>query len=64
MVTSGGQPSGAGDPRIRPSRRWYWVAGGVLAGGVKLALEVLLSHLHIAEGHRDIFMPQQLHKGR
>ena len=34
MVTSGGQPSGAGDPRIRPSRRWYWVAGGVLAGGV------------------------------
>jgi uncharacterized membrane protein YhaH (DUF805 family) len=34
VVTSGGQPSGAGDPRIRPSRRWYWVAGVMLAGGV------------------------------
>jgi uncharacterized membrane protein YhaH (DUF805 family) len=34
MTSSGAQLSGAGHPPIRPSRRWYWVAGGLLAGGV------------------------------
>jgi uncharacterized membrane protein YhaH (DUF805 family) len=34
MVASGGQPSGAAGPPVRPSRRWYWVAGALLAGGV------------------------------
>lgn len=34
MITSGAQQSGAADLPIRPSRRWYWVAGGMLAGGV------------------------------
>jgi uncharacterized membrane protein YhaH (DUF805 family) len=30
MITSGGQAAAAGSRPIRPSRRWYWVAGGVL----------------------------------
>src|SRR5215470_7462176 len=34
MTTLGAQPSGAVGPHVRPSRRWYWVAGGLLAGGV------------------------------
>jgi uncharacterized membrane protein YhaH (DUF805 family) len=34
MVTSGPQLSGTGDPSLHPSRRWYWVAGGLLAGGL------------------------------
>jgi uncharacterized membrane protein YhaH (DUF805 family) len=34
MVTSGPQLSGAGDPPLHPSRRWYWVAGSLLAGGL------------------------------
>jgi len=34
MTSPGAQLSGAADPPARPSRRWYWVAGGVLAGGV------------------------------
>ncbi len=34
MTSSGAQPSGAVGPSVRLSRRWYWVAGGVLAGGV------------------------------
>jgi uncharacterized membrane protein YhaH (DUF805 family) len=31
MITSGGQATAAGSRPIRPSRRWYWVAGGALA---------------------------------
>jgi uncharacterized membrane protein YhaH (DUF805 family) len=31
MITSGEQGPAAGSRPIRPSRRWYWVAGGVLA---------------------------------
>jgi hypothetical protein len=34
MVTSGPQLGGTGDPSLHPSRRWYWVAGGLLAGGL------------------------------
>ncbi len=34
MVTVGGQADIAGDPPIHPSRRWYWVAAGIIAGGV------------------------------
>src|SRR5215469_6391613 len=34
MTTSGAPPGGAAGPHVRPSRRWYWVAGGLLAGGV------------------------------
>jgi hypothetical protein len=33
MITSGGQVYAA-NLRIRPSRRWYWVGGGVLAGAL------------------------------
>ena len=30
-----GEPAGvAASPPVRPSRRWYWVAGGILAGAV------------------------------
>jgi hypothetical protein len=32
MITSDGQTRAARSPPIRPSRRWYWVAGCVLAG--------------------------------
>jgi uncharacterized membrane protein YhaH (DUF805 family) len=31
MITPGGQATAAGSRPIRPSRRWYWVAGGALA---------------------------------
>jgi uncharacterized membrane protein YhaH (DUF805 family) len=31
MITSGDQATAAGSRPIRPSRRWYWLAGGVLA---------------------------------
>jgi uncharacterized membrane protein YhaH (DUF805 family) len=34
MITSGGQATAAGSQPIRPSRRWYWLAGGVLAAGL------------------------------
>ncbi len=34
MITWGGQTSVADDPPVHPSRRWYWVAGGTIAGGV------------------------------
>jgi uncharacterized membrane protein YhaH (DUF805 family) len=34
MITSGGQATAAGSRPIRPSRGWYWVAGGVLAVGL------------------------------
>ena len=37
--------------------------GRVLAGQVKLALEVLLSDLQIAQGHADVVVSQQLHEG-
>jgi hypothetical protein len=37
---------------------------GVLAGEVKLALQVLLSDFEIEQGHVDIFVSQQLHEGR
>ena len=42
MITSGGQTSVAGSPPIRPSRRWYWVAGCALAGAlICIALAVV-----------------------
>ena|ERR1035441_2475332 len=34
MITSGGQATAAESRPIRPSRRWYWLAGGVLAVGL------------------------------
>lgn len=34
MIASGGQATAAGGRPIRPSRRWYWVAGGALAAGL------------------------------
>ena len=34
MIPVGGQANIAGDPPIHPSRRWYWVAAGIIAGGV------------------------------
>ena len=36
---------------------------GVLAGDVKLTLQVLLSDLQIAQSHANVFVPQQLHEG-
>ena len=34
MITSNGLASGTGVPVIHPSRWWYWIAGGVIAGAV------------------------------
>src|SRR5215813_6608738 len=34
MTTLGGQASATGNPAIRPSRWWYWIAGGMVAGAV------------------------------
>lgn len=34
MTTLGGQASATGNPAIHPSRRWYWIAGGMIAGAV------------------------------
>ncbi len=34
MITSGGQATVTVSPPIRPSRRWYWVAGGALAAAL------------------------------
>ena len=34
MTTLGGQASATGNPAIHPSRWWYWIAGGMLAGAV------------------------------
>ena len=34
MITWGGQAAAAGSPPIRPSRQWYWVAGGALAAAL------------------------------
>jgi len=34
MIISGGPAGGAGDPPIRPSVRWYWVAGCALAAAL------------------------------
>ena len=34
MTTLGGPASATGDPAIRPSRWWYWIAGGMVAGAV------------------------------
>ena len=39
-------------------------AGSVLAGDVKLTLQVLLSDFEIPQGHLDIFVPHQLHECR
>lgn len=42
MITSGGKTSVAGSPPIRPSRRWYWVAGCALVGAlICIALAVV-----------------------
>jgi len=34
MITWGEQAAAAGSPPIRPSRQWYWVAGGALAAAL------------------------------
>jgi len=34
MTTLGGQASATGNPAIHPSRWWYWIAGGMVAGAV------------------------------
>ena len=34
MITWGGRAAAAGSPPIRPSRQWYWVAGGALAAAL------------------------------
>jgi hypothetical protein len=34
VITSGGHATAAGSRPIRPSRRWYWAAGGALAAGL------------------------------
>ena len=34
MITRGGRAAAAGSPPIRPSRQWYWVAGGALAAAL------------------------------
>ena len=36
----------------------------ILAGLVVFALQILLSDLHIAQGHADIFVAEQAHQGR
>ena len=36
--------------------------GCVLAGHMKLALEIDLSHGDVAQGHADIFMTEQVHE--
>jgi hypothetical protein len=36
----------------------------LLAGLVEFALQVLLGDLHIAQGHADVFVAEQLHQGR
>lgn len=42
--------------------RDYVQGGGVLEGAVKLSLHVELGHLHVAHGHEDVFVPEQLHE--
>ena len=37
---------------------------GVMTSQMELALQVKLGDLHIAHGHADIFMSQQLHQCR
>jgi hypothetical protein len=37
---------------------------GVLAGAVKLTLQVELDDFYIAHGHADVFVPQHLHERR
>jgi hypothetical protein len=36
---------------------------GLLAGLVEFALQVLLGDLHIAQGHADVLVAEQLHEG-
>jgi hypothetical protein len=41
MITSGGRAAVSASPSVRPSRRWYWVAGGTLAVAlISIALAV------------------------
>ena len=38
--------------------------GDILAGLMEFALQILLSDLHISQGHADVFVAEQLHQGR
>src|SRR5580692_8389963 len=38
--------------------------GGILAGLMEFALQILLSDLHISQSHANVFVAEQLHQGR
>jgi hypothetical protein len=38
--------------------------GGILAGLMKFALQILLGDFRVSQGHMDIFVPEQLHESR
>ena len=38
--------------------------GSILLSALKFSLDIQLRHLHIAKGHVDVFVAEQLHKRR
>ena len=46
----------------RGKRERGQAVGCVLACAMKLALQILLGDLEVAQGHADVFVPQQLHE--
>src|ERR1039458_54199 len=65
-VVNGGDVglNGGGGCGEREFRDGVERGGGVEAPSVELALPVLLCDLHIAQGHTDIVVTQQLHESR
>jgi hypothetical protein len=62
MITSGGPAIVAASPPIRPSRRWYWVSGGMLAVAVisiALAMAGLFSLNRQIKDFQRVSMPGQ-----
>jgi len=56
-----GKAGGAG---VLGKRKRGQAVGRVLACAMELALQILLGDLEVAQGHADVFVPQQLHESR
>ena len=48
--------------RLGTGRVGRWWLRRILTSEVELALEILLGDLHVAQGHTDVCVPQQLHE--
>src|SRR5216684_731661 len=62
MITSAGRTTADGSPPIRPPRRWYWVAGGLLAAGlicIALAVAGFFSLNGQIKGFQHVRVPGQ-----